>query len=455
MGKSNLKSQDKEFEDLFSGMIPALKKIGWLAQGPASLTAAFTVFTVAFMKLSQVNLWAGIIGASLITLSIILIIHGGLRYLAPFPIRQLVRWQFKNRWFVLMFFPLFLIVGGLAFSDMLLSWWGGPAIVEAITPEAKTTDIKKLSGEFASSRAEIVSEYGSEIQNEIQAFDDQEKTIREKYEKKVKANRRKAKQVKESHPLWSAGLIDNIPKIQARMDDEILKLQGKKTKALQAINLRKDKALDQHSQSKSVVMAQTIQSNSDRKEKLKANIETWGGFLALFSVCCTFITLFCITMVEVYERGKHGQENGFGFSFRMWIQNVRRGWNQGSPAPQRNSESESESGSGLNPESGTESESDSESEQRQDDLNQRSPGVSNQDSNQDSKVLTKVLDEVKAPPVEVTEKVIFVEGFSKPMNKKQLTKKLGEYRWKNANNQGKRTTNDMRIKQLTEAISQL
>ena len=151
-----------EFAELFGPLMPSVRKLKRFGHIGSFATQAMAIYKISESSLSGMQKGYMILFSLVITLFLAALIEGGIAKVGPIWFRQIIRFKFKNKWFVGMFLIITAFILPLAFFSPFLSGNGALHSIEELTPQVQRTNTLHIETLFQEKQNSFISEFNSQ-----------------------------------------------------------------------------------------------------------------------------------------------------------------------------------------------------------------------------------------------------------------------------------------------------
>lgn len=310
--KPDSKSENytQDFARFFGGLMPGVRRLQFFGHIGSGATAASTIYRVVHSSLSEV-MQVGLTFASIAFMVFsILLIEGGLSKTLPYWAGQTVRAKFHNKWFILMYVALTIIVAPLLVMSPILSAVGGHYLVSEVKGDYSPIPTDSLENAYALRSDSLAVMYAEKSAAINANFDSRRAATKKRYAAQIRVQNNKYDQHRKQLAAgytWAQGHMNKataaVLDIKSERDAALDKIETERTAALVENEKREETAAAALGEDKNRAVGLVDVRNDKAEGKHQRFVSRWGGFAFWIGIFCSLLTVFCIFLLEIYLAG--------------------------------------------------------------------------------------------------------------------------------------------------------
>ncbi len=298
------------FAELFGPIMPFIRKTKRTAHFISLITQGFAIYQIAQSSISGLGKTTLMITSIIIAIVVGIVIEGGISKIFPIWARQVCRWKFENKWFLIMFVVITVMVFPLLIFSPILSGSGAQEGIERIIPIVQKESSQELESLYAARIDSLDNKYQDLILMSEKDHEKLIKSIQSKYERKININDaiyNKHKTLYQNGSDWAKSHMDKAVianrKLRADRDDEISNIENEKLneskKLRSSLEIARTDITDDKKRN-----IKDIDSKYKKADTARTTTTTkWGGLGGFLAVFCSIVVALCIIINEVYRAG--------------------------------------------------------------------------------------------------------------------------------------------------------
>lgn len=310
----NNNQNQQKFYDLFHTMMPKilrLKKAGHIVSFVTQCFALMQIFLLNLPIAYKIILY---VVAFIISVFLSGIIEKGISDFFPYVTKQLLDWNFQNKWFRAMFFMLLVfVILPLFVASPILSAVGGNEIATNLLHADSRPSTIYLDSTYQKTEQDILNNVASEKSEANLQYQKKIAALEADYNAKITIEQNHIDKYQKVYNQGGKWAKENVLKGKNRIELYRSELAQKKATTLsELIQLTEKKDAE-----KALEMTRLHDLKQQEIEKITKDWETatkktenkkilWGyilGFIAAFGVACTIV---CIIIIGIYQKGAEG-----------------------------------------------------------------------------------------------------------------------------------------------------